>query len=274
MKTILIVVAGMADLPDPISLRETPLVVAGTPSLDMLGRRGEVATIYSISDKHPISHKNALLSLLGYDLERGEPSTEELMKFGLDHSTPLTAYSSLKPFIIPGFSGHGVCITSSAWVRGISKCGFINPLDIYSPGSSDAEILETIAGLTTGAIITNEFVLVYVDNPLKASLRGDYEAKINSLSVIDRHLITPIADFVWHSELMINLAVTTDLVTPWHRKRPALMSVPAIFYFNNNDYDGDPERKFTEVEAMLMNRNLHSPSDLIRYLISFSTEEE
>ncbi|MCH5233863.1 MAG: hypothetical protein J1E16_01095 [Muribaculaceae bacterium] len=274
MKTILIIIAGMADLPDPLTLKETPLVMGHIPSLDILARRGEMTSFPTITEPHEISHKNALLSVLGYDLDRGEPSVEELMEFGLDNSLPLTQYSSLCPFVLPGFSGHGVCVTTSAWVRGVAKCAFLKPIDIYSPGSSDAEILEAVAKLACDALPNNEFVLVYVDSPLKVSLRGDYEGKIKALEQIDRHLITPIADYVWKSDLMINMAVTTDLVTPWHRRRPTKMSVPLILYFNNHDWDGDPEQSFTEVQAMLNERNLNSPSDLMRYLCNFNVSEE
>lgn len=274
MKTIMIVIAGMADLPDPLTLKDTPLVVAEIPALDTLARRGEITAFPSFTPSHEISHKNALLSILGYDLDRGEPQLEELMEFGLDNSIPMTQYESLRPFIIPGFSGHGVCVTTSAWVRGVAKCAFLRPLDIYSPGSSDSEILDAMAAVATSALIDNEFVLVYVDSPLRASLKGNYDSKVEALETIDRHLITPLADFVWKSDLFINLAVTTDLVTPWHRRRPTQISIPVILYFNNHDWDGDPEQNFTEVEAMLMERNLTAPSDLIRYLYNFSIDEE
>ena len=274
MKTILILIAGMADLPDPLTLRETPLTMGQIPALDTLARRGEITSFPTISDRHQISYMNALLSIMGYDLDRGQPSLEEMMEFGLDNSIPLTEYSTLRPFVIPGFSGHGVCITTSAWARGAAKCALIKPLDIYSPGSSDSEILEAMAKLTTESVTGNEFVMVYVDTPLKASLRGDYEGKIRSLETIDRHLIAPIADFVWKSDLFINLAITTDLVTTWHRQRPTKMGVPLILYFNNHDWDGDPGRSFTEVESMLSERNFNHPSDLIRYLTSFSVTDE
>lgn len=274
MKTILIIIAGMADLPDPLTLKETPLATGHMPSLDLLARRGEMTSFTTVAERHEISHKNALLSVLGYDLDRGEPSVEELMEFGLDNSIPLTQYPSLRPFILPGFSGHGVCVTTSAWIRGVAKCALLKPLDIYSPGSSDAEIFEAMSKLVVEAVPNKEFVLVYVDTPLKASLRGDYEGKIKSLELIDRHLVTPIADYVWKSDLLINLAITTDLVTPWHRRRPAKMGVPVILYFNNHDWDGDPEKSFTEVESMLTERTLHLPSDLMRYLCNFSVSEE
>lgn len=274
MKTILIIIAGMGDLPDPKTLKETPLVVAHTPALDTLARRGDMTSFSSIVKSYPISHKNSLLSILGYDISRGEPDVEELMEFGLDNSSELTQFSSLRPFIIPGFSGHGVCVTTSAWVRGVAKCALLKPLDIYSPGSSDAEILETIAKLTIEAVPGNEFVFVYVDSPLKASLRGDYEAKVKALEIIDRHLIAPIADYVWKSELLLNLAITTDLITPWHRRRPTDIAIPLITYFNNNDREGDPEMGFTEVQAMLEERIYTSPNGLIRYLYNYYIDEE
>lgn len=273
MKTILIVIAGMGDLPDAATLRETPLSVASIPSLDMLARRGDITVVPTVVPDQEISHKNALLTLLGYDLQRGEPSLEDLMEFGLNGEGSLTSYASLRPFIIPGFSGHGVCVTPSAWVRGVAKCALLNPLDIYSPGSSDVELLEAMADLACHSVIENEFVLVYVDSPLKASLKGDYQGKIKALELIDRHLVTPVADFVWKSDLFINLAVATDLVTPWHRRRPTLISVPALLYFNNHDREGDSELHFTEVTAMLNNRMMRTPSDFIRYLSHFEVED-
>lgn len=274
MKTILIVIAGMADLPDPLTLKETPLTVANIPSMDTLASRGDITSFPPVEDTVEVSHKNALLSVLGYDLQKGEPSTEELMEYGLDSSASITEYPSLRPYVIPGFSGHGECITTSAWVRGVAKCALLKPLDIYSPGSSDAEIQETIATLTSKSIVKNEFVLVYVDSPLKESLKGNYNSKVRALEVIDRHLVRPIADFVWKSELMINLAIATDLVTPWHRRRPAKLSVPAVVYFNNHDHDGDPDRRFTEVESMLTQYRLNTPTDLIKYLSNFAVSEE
>ena len=274
MKTILIVIAGMGDLPDPVTLKDTPLSVGNIPSLDMLAQRGDLISFPSLTGGYEYSHKNALFSVLGYDLERGIPSIEELMEFGLDSSAKLTDFPSLRPFVIPGFSGHGVCVTVSAWVRGVAKCALLKPLDIYSPGSSDSEILETISKITCREILSKEFVFIYVDSPLKASLKGDYDAKVRSIEMIDRHLITPIADFVWKSYLMIQMSVTSDLVTPWHRRRPSKVSVPGVIYFNQHDWDGDPEQRFTEVEAMLMDRNLNSSSDLIRYLSNFSVSEE
>lgn len=275
MKTILIVIGGMADLPESTTRRDTPLVTADIPAINVLAQRGSLSAFPSLSPKYPVSHKNALLSILGYDLDRGEPSIEELMEYGLDQSAKISSFPSLQPFIIPGFSGHGVCITTSAWVRGVAKCAFIKPLDIYAPGSSDSEILDTVAELTNKAISgDSEFIFVYVDTPLKASLRGDYDAKIQALENIDRHLISPVADFVWKSDLFIHLAVTTDLTTSWATGNPTLTRVPVVTYFNNNDWDGDPEARFTEVESMLMEEIYTDPSDLIRYLISFDTVEE
>lgn len=274
MKTILIVIAGMGDMPDPATGHDTPLATAHIPGLHTLARRGELALLPVDSDTSRLSHKNALLSLLGYELERGEPSSEELMEFGLDHSSNISNFASLRPFILPGFSSHGVCVTTSAWVRGVAKCALLTPKDIYSPGSADAEILETMARLAVEAIEKEEFVLLYVDTPLKASLRGDYQAKIRALEEIDRHLVTPVADFVWKSELFIQLAVTSDLITPWHRRRPTVIGVPAILYFNNFDTEGDPDLKFTEVNAMLSPHKFNDTSDLIRFLINFNVYDD
>lgn len=264
----------MADLPDPTTRRDTPIVQAYLPSFDLLARRGILSSFRTLRPSDSFSHVNALLSILGYDLNRGIPSVEQLMEFGLSHGSPITDYPSLHPFIIPGFSGHGLCVTTSAWVRGAAKCALLRPVDIYSPGSSDADILDTLAHTACRGIVSHDFVLVYVDSPLKASLRGDHNAKIAALELIDTHLINPIADFIWKSDLMIHLAVTTDLVTPWHSGNPVDMKVPVITYFNNNDHAGNPEDFFSEVNAMFGIDYFENPSDLIKYLCRFNVKEE
>ena len=275
MKTILVIIAGMADLADPRSHPDTPLSAAKVPALDALTERGHLYTLSPVDRIHEATYKNALLSILGYDLKRGIPSTEELMEYGLDNSSALTDYSSLRPFIIPGFSGHGVCITTSAWVRGVAKCALLKPLDIYSPGSSESEILETIAGLVNDSLNSNDFVLVYVDSPLKASLQGNYDAKVHALETIDRHLVGPVADFVWKSDLLINMAVTTDLVTPWYRQKPLRTKVPALLYYNNLEENGSLFRIFTEEEAVTseLGYDLNSPSEFIRHLAYLNMKE-
>ena len=274
MKTILIVVAGMADLPEPLTRRDTPLTAAHLPSLQILAQSGALTTMPTLLPNDEVSHSNALLSLLGYDLARGVPSVKELMHFGLDATDSLENYPTLRHFVIPGFSSHGVCITPSAWVRGAGKCALLRPLDIYTPGSSDIEILDSIATMATKAIEKEEFVFIYVDTPLRSSLRGDYEGKVRALELIDRHLINPIADYVWKSEMLLQLAVTTDLVTPWHRHAPALLPVPVLIYFNNRDLGEEGTFSFTEVEAMLQEKFLLEPSDLMRYLCNFNVTEE
>lgn len=269
MKTVLIVIGGMGDLPDPMTLRETPLKEATIPSLDMLARLGRLSSFPTYYEEQEISHKNSLLSIMGFNPGAGEPSIEELMEFGLDNSSPITRYPTLRPLIIPGFSGHGVCITTSAWARGVAKCAMLKPLDIYSPGSSDAEILETEAKLVIDSLTKNEFIFVYIDLPLKASMRGDYKEKIRALEIIDRHFINPVADFAWKSDLLIQIAITTDLTTPWHRRRPTKIGVPIILYFNGEDIEEDSEMAFNEVQAMLSPKMFSEPADLIRYLSDF-----
>lgn len=272
MKTILIVIAGMADLPDRLSGQGTLLDSSYLPALNTLAARGEVVSLMTDTGHHQLSHKNAFLSLIGYDLQRGDPSLQDLMEYGLDNSSPISDYATLSPFVIPEFSGHGVCVTTSAWVRGAAKCAMLKPVDIYSPGSSDSEILATEAELVTKLIVDNEFVLVYVDSPLKASLQGRYEQKKEALENIDRYLIAPIADFVWKSDLLINMAITTDLVTPWHLKIPMKANVPVLLYFNEHDFGENPDVRFTEVEAGLNPNPFISGEEFIRYLIDFTGE--
>lgn len=274
MKTILLVIAGISDTPEPLTNKPTPLYVASKPSLDILARRGELICFNVLPDPKYISNVNSLLALMGYDLQHGEPSVREMMEYGLDHSATINLFPTLRPYVIPGFSGHGVCITTSAWVRGLAKCALLRPLDLYSPGSSDSEILSTMAQCVTDAVEKEEFVFVYVDSPLKASLRGNYEEKVKAIEIIDRHLVTPIADYVWKSELLINFAVASDIVTPWHTAAPGLEFPPAVIYYNNEEKVDDGYKDFYEIDDIVADQIWHHPSDLIKYLCNFNGRNE
>lgn len=274
MKTILIVISGIADKPAPYFSLDTPLATAKIPSLDLLAGRGDFSVFSSLDKKYELSYKNALLSLLGYDLAKGEPSLEELLEYGLDPKASINDFSTLRPFVLPGFSGHGVCLTPSAWVRGAAKCALLEPVDIYVPGAGDSDLLETIANLATTEILSKEFVFIYIDAPLRAAFNGDFHKKMEALEAIDKYLITPVADFVWKSDLMIHMAVTTDLQSSWLKRGPEEAKVPVLFYYNNHDWEGFPNVRFTEEEAREMDEFLYSPGQFMRYLCNFHDSKD
>ena len=272
MKTILIIIGGMADIPDLSSGGKTPLGEASVPSLDIIGSKGKCGSFNTVPDNYPINVKNALFSLLGYDLSKGIPEDIDLMEFGMDANAFRDPASSLKYFVIPGFSGHGVILTTSTLVRGIGRCAFLNPVDIYVPGATDSEILDAIAKKCIQSIHDNEFVLIYVDNPLRYSITGDPLEKKRSLEIIDYHLITPIADFVWKSNMFINLAVTSDVVASWRDCKLIRGKVPAAVYFNDREVQSGV--KFSETDCQTGDLEVKEPADLIRFLISSSPFNE
>ena len=65
MKTIFIIVSGIADIPDLELEGRTPLMLAATPSLDALAKCGCCGSIMTLADDVPLTKTNAILSLLG-----------------------------------------------------------------------------------------------------------------------------------------------------------------------------------------------------------------
>lgn len=63
MKTIFIIVSGIADIPDLELEGRTPLMLAATPSLDALAKCGCCGSIMTLADDVPLTKTNAILSL-------------------------------------------------------------------------------------------------------------------------------------------------------------------------------------------------------------------
>lgn len=267
VKTIFIIIGGMADLPEKGTGGKTPLMLASTPSLDALAKCGCCGSLLTVPDDVPLSTETAVLSLLGYDFARGIPSRETLVNAGRGFPTG----EPLRYFVIPKYSGHGVVITASDSVRGIGKMAMLRPL--FPMGSSvvagfaTGSSLEEKAKAAIAAIEFYDFVLVYVELPHEMSVQGDEDGKIEALERIDRDLISPVADYVWSAKMQMNLVVTGDHITSWRTRRCERGEVPAVVYFNDDlPYDTDTFNEESVSDGPL---NAPLPGDLIRRLISF-----
>lgn len=266
MKTILIIVSGLADLPEEISGGKTPLMLASTPALDALARCGCCGTLRVCPDGVYPTRENAILSLLGYDFRRGIPSPESLAKFGKTDSF-LFDGEDLRYFIIPKFSGHGVVISTHPEVRGIGKMALLKPL--WAPGyfPENVNMLKTLADQAIRSIEHREFVLLHVESAASMSRQGDRRGKQHAIERIDSDIIRPIADYVWNAKEQMNMVVVSDNIYPWSVGHPVEGEVPAVVYFNDDlPYDTPRFDERTVEEGPL---NIPLPGDLIRMLISF-----
>ena len=269
MKTIMIVVGGLADIPDASQGGQTPLMAASTPSLDALAKCGCAGVIGAMEDWVPATPEYGVLSLLGYDFDRGYVPATTLSKFGAGIEFPA---DSLRLFVVPKFSGHGVVVADSDSVRGAAMMAMLKPLFPMGDGvelsaQNPCGTLADKAALAIKAIDVFDFVLVYVDGPDKAAMRGDAQGKVDAIEKIDRELITPVADYVWNAKLQMNLVVTGDYVSSWKERRRLVGDVPAVVYFNDDlPYD---TKKFDEESLKEGPLNAPIPGDLIRLLVSF-----
>lgn len=266
MKTILIIVSGLADIPEEMSGGKTPLMLASTPALDALARCGCCGTLRVCPGGIVPTRENSILSLLGYDFRRGVPSPELLSKFGKSDRVS-TAGENLNYFIIPKFSGHGVVISAHPEVRGIGKLTMLKP--VWPDGDADERgtRFRTLADLAIESIINNEFVLLHVESAASMSRKGDVAGKSHAIEQIDSDLIRPIADYVWNAKEQMNMVVVSDNIYPWRLGYPIDGEVPAIVYFNDDlPYDTPRFDEKTVEDGPL---NIPLPGDLIRLLISF-----
>lgn len=267
MKTILIIIGGIAEIPPLSPMERTALKAANTPSLDLLAEGGALGCMKTGFGKKQFNDATALLSIFGYDERRGIPSHDLLREFGLDNSID-SSYTEINYMVIPGFSGHGSVITTSPIARAVGKMAFLSPVDIYSPGGIESEMLEEMARQAVVRIKNEEFVFVYVNTPHSASIKGDYEGKKRAIEMIDRHLITPVADYVWRTDEFMNLAVTSDHISSCVNRNIENGMVPAVVYFN--DHTEYKARGFDEQSAMNGELELKDPSDLMKFLNTFS----
>ena len=267
MKTIFIVIGGLADLPD--SSGETPLMAASTPALDALAQVGCCGAIRAMEDGVKVTPENAVLALLGYDFSRGEVPASVLSMFGSGHDFPQNA---VRLFVVPKFSGHGVVISDVDTVRGAAMMAMLKPLFPMGEGVDRSEgnpcgSLADKAMLAIKAIDIFDFVLVYVDGADIAAMRGDADGKVEAIEKIDSELIRPVADYVWNAKLQMNLVVSGDYVASWKKRKRLNGDVPAVVYFNDDlPYD---TKGFTEETVKEGPLNAPLPGDLMKLLISF-----
>lgn len=269
MKTIMIVVGGLADLPAPSLQGNTALAAADTPGLDTLAQVGCCGLTQPIPENVPLTPATSLLGLLGYDFERGLPSLSALQGLGAGNAY---SPSELRYFVIPKFSGHGIVITDNDLARGIGMMALMRPaytIDSVTghPHATACGTLADKALATIRAIDNFDFVLVYVDEPLVMSYNGDLEGKIKAIEDIDRELIRPVADHVWNSKLQMNLVVASNCVASTAKRGLVRSDVPAVVYFNDDlPYD---QKGFTE--QTVADGPLQAPlaGDLMRLLVTF-----
>lgn len=266
MKTIFIIVSGIADIPYEETCGKTPLMLADTPSLDALAKCGCCGSILTLPEVVELSSHNAILSMLGYDLGKEMPSAESLEKFG--KSALMTPESGAPGFfIIPKFSGHGVVISARPAVKGIGKMALLHPLDIITDTNGGESTLRQMADAAINAIEKEEFVFLHVECAAAMSRKGDLRGKIEAIEKIDRDIITPIADYVWNAKEQMNMVLTTDCITSWKTRKNERGEVPAVVYFNDDlPYNTD---RFDEQSVEEGPLNAPLPGDLIRKLITF-----
>lgn len=271
MKTIFIIIGGLADIPDSLMEGKTPLMAAVTPSLDALARCGCCGSVLTVDPAVPLSPHTAILSLLGYDFRRGMPAPEELAAFGRNEPVREEG-SSLRYFVLPKFSGHGVVISDDDMVNGIGRMALLNVERPYGENSSGDTRLREMAEATIRAIERDEFVLVYIHAPRDMSLKGSWDAKVESIEDIDREYISPVADYVWGAKQQMNMVVVSDCISSWRCGMDMRGEVPAVVYFNDDPpYDTDTFDEESVVDGPL---GAPMPGDLIRRLMTFETYYE
>lgn len=250
MKTIFIIVSGLADVPDKILGGKTPLMLATTPALDALARCGCCGTLRACPEGVAPTRKNCILSLLGYDFGKGVQDLSEM-----------------RHFVIPRFSGHGVMISRHEEVRKIGELALLTPIDPGLTTGVEENVIERMAELAIECCRDQEFVAVHVEGAAAMSRRRNPEGKQRAIELIDSRLIRPIADYVWNANEQMNMVVVGDCVFPWRLGHPVEGEVPAALYFNDDlPYD---TQSFDEVALEEGPLNVPLPGDLIKLLISF-----
>lgn len=265
MKTIMIVVGGMADLPDESTGGRTPLMMASTPALDALAKCGCCGAVRTVPDGFPVTTEAAILSLLGYDFSHGLPTGHGLRAFGAGMEV---SERELRHFVVPKFSGHGGVVTRSPLVHGIGRMAMLRPCVATDDKGTPLEpTLPRMASTIIEAIEYFDFVLAYVGEPHEMALKGDLDGKIEAIEEIDNLLVRPVADYVWNAKMQMNLVVTGDHITSWRRRSTLRGDVPAVVYFNDDlPYDTDRFNEETVEDGPL---NAPLPGDLIRRLVTF-----
>ncbi len=161
---------------------------------------------------------------------------------------------------LPPFGLKGAVITAVDLVRGLGVAAGLEVVDV--PGATgwlDSDF-KGKAAAALKALKRKDFVYVHLEATDEAGHKGDAEAKVRAVELIDEGVVAPLAEGLRGTPW--RLLVTADHATPLELRTHSGEPVPYLIY--DSGLESGEGRPFTEAEARGTGRVLEEGHKLMR----------
>ncbi len=169
------------------------------------------AKAIEVLDKHPLNEERRRRGLL--------PANAVLLRDAGDRLPPAEPFEEKYGFRMAS-------IVEMVVERGIARAIGLYDHQVPVEGRSKEEILEGEAKLAAKLLSEYGGVYVHLKGPDEPGHDGDYEGKVRSIEIIDKHFFAKILPLIDRENTVI--LVTSDHATPWYLKAHSDDPVPVM----------------------------------------------
>ena len=204
---------------------------------------------HALLSRHPVNLRRAALGL---------PPANSIWFWGAGKKPALPSFAERRGV-------RGSVITAVNLIKGIGLCAGLLPVDV--PGA-DGTIDTNYAGKALAAIHEfqrgQDFVFVHVEGPDECSHSGDLDGKLRALSLIDEHILGPLAHWLAHSGEPYRILLLPDHKTPLKTRTHCAEPVPFVLFDSEVRLSPNIKNAFSEA-AGAEGRFFESGGDLADY---------
>ena len=235
-----------------------PHDITDRPIKDYIPKGDNVAPLYEMMKK-------------SYDLLKDHPVNLERIKRGKRPANSIWLWGEgTKPQLdsfMSKFGKKGSMISAVDLLKGIAICADMNSVDVegatgYLDTNFDGKCKAAIEEFKNGA----DFVYVHVEAPDECGHRGEIENKVKAIELIDKHILTPVTEFLRTYDDFAVL-VCPDHPTPLSIRTHSSNPVPYLIYDSKNEAE-DGVKSFTEKEAQATGNYIEKGFTMMDYFLS------
>jgi len=165
------------------------------------------------------------------------------------------------------FGKKGSMISAVDLLKGIAICADMNSVDVdgatgYIDTNFDGKCKAAIDEFKNGA----DFVYIHVEAPDECGHRGESENKIKAIELIDKHILSPVVDFLKSYDDFAVL-VCPDHPTPLSIRTHTANPVPYLIYSSKDEIESNV-KSFNEKEANATGNYIEKGFTMMEYFLS------
>lgn len=175
-------------------------------------------------------------------LLKNHPVNKDRIARGLNPATSIWLWGEgRKPALADFFTlrgKKGAVISAVDLLKGIGIAANMEVIDVEGATGTIHTNFDGKAAAAIDALKTNDFVYVHLEAPDECGHQGNYAEKTESISLIDKKIVTPIVEYLRTSKIPFRLAALPDHATPICKKTHVSDPVPYLIYDSENEQTG------------------------------------